>query len=82
MSRTSRILGGVDQYWAAVLAGIAAATAVSSTYKVVVTGHSLGAVVGTFAVAEVLNDGPFADVYNYRSRVSNDIFADLATKRE
>lgn len=62
----------------AVLAGVAAALTAYPSYKVVVTGHSLGAAVGTLAAAELRTKGTSSDLYNYGSpRVGNDVFADF-----
>jgi hypothetical protein len=46
----------------AVLPSITATVAKHPTYKVVVTGHSLGAAIGTFAAAELRNAGISVDL--------------------
>jgi pimeloyl-ACP methyl ester carboxylesterase len=67
---------------AAVLAGVAAALSAHPSYKVVVTGHSLGAAVGTLAAAELRKNGTSADLYNYGSpRLGNDIFANFVSNQ-
>lgn len=67
---------------AAVLAGVAEATSAHPGYKVVVTGHSLGAAVATLAAADLRVNGTSADLYNYGSpRVGNDIFANFVTNQ-
>ncbi|KAH6845495.1 Alpha/Beta hydrolase protein [Chaetomium sp. MPI-CAGE-AT-0009] len=65
-----------------VLDGIRAATKANPTYKVVVTGHSLGGAVATLATAYIRKAGIAADLYTYGSpRVGNLPFVEYITKQ-
>jgi hypothetical protein len=65
-----------------VLAAVRATKAANPTYKVVVTGHSLGGAVATLAVAYIRRDGYDADLYTYGSpRVGNLPFVQYVTNQ-
>jgi len=77
---------GFDISWAevadSVLAGVSAAKAAHPTYKVAVTGHSLGGAVATVAAAYIRKAGFAADLYTYGSpRVGNRPFVDFVTEQ-
>lgn len=64
----------------AVLAGVRAAAAAHPSYRVAVTGHSLGGAVGTLAAAYLRRAGHAADLYTYGSpRVGNAALAAMVT---
>ena len=48
-----------------ILAALKSTAAANPTYKVVVTGHSLGAAIAAIAAAEIRNSGTNADLYTY-----------------
>ncbi|KAM7187491.1 mono and diacylglycerol lipase [Naviculisporaceae sp. PSN 640] len=65
-----------------VIAGIAAAKKANPTYKIVITGHSLGGAVGTLAAAYLRSQGYAADLYTYGSpRVGNEAFVKYVTEQ-
>jgi hypothetical protein len=65
-----------------VLDAVRAAKAANPTFKIVVTGYSLGAAVGTLAVAYIRNAGYAADLYTYGGpRVGNHAFVDFVTQQ-
>ncbi|KAK5993955.1 Lipase [Cladobotryum mycophilum] len=52
-------------------------------YKLVATGHSLGAAVSTIAASYLRREGYPVDIYTYGSpRVGNDHYADFVTKQD
>jgi hypothetical protein len=65
-----------------VYSAVAAAKAANPTYKVVVTGYSLGAAVATLAAAYLREAGHAIDLYTYGSpRVGNLAFAKFVTQQ-
>ncbi|KAM7205874.1 Alpha/Beta hydrolase fold [Rhypophila sp. PSN 637] len=67
---------------AAVIAGIQAAKAANPSYKLVITGHSLGGAVGTLAAAYLRQLGYPADLYTYGSpRVGNEAFVKFVSEQ-
>ncbi|KKA27795.1 hypothetical protein TD95_003567 [Thielaviopsis punctulata] len=66
----------------AVMSGIAAATAEFPSYKIIVTGHSLGGAMATLATAYLRNAFYKLDLYTYGSpRVGNLMFVQLVTNQ-
>lgn len=64
-------------------AAIASVQATYPNYTLVVTGHSLGAAVGTIAAAHLREDGFPCDLYTYGSpRVGNQGFVDFVAAQE
>lgn len=64
----------------AVVAAIRSAQAKNPSYKVVITGHSLGAAVATVGGAYLRSIGINCDIYTYGSpRVGNDYFANYVS---
>lgn len=64
------------------IAAVKKAKADNPSYKVVVTGHSLGGAVGTLAVAYVRRAGIAADLYTYGGpRVGNNAFVKYVTEQ-
>ncbi|KAK3684981.1 Alpha/Beta hydrolase protein [Podospora appendiculata] len=64
----------------AVVAGLKSAVAANPSYKIVTTGHSLGAGLATIATAYLRKSGYAIDIYTYGSpRIGNRQFADFVT---
>lgn len=64
----------------AILAALKTATAQYPTYKIVITGHSLGGAVATLAAADLRNQGYAVDLFTYGSpRTGNAAFATWVT---
>ncbi|AEO56237.1 hypothetical protein MYCTH_100838 [Thermothelomyces thermophilus ATCC 42464] len=77
---------GFDRAWEEVanevLNGLTAAAAAHPSYRIAVTGHSLGGAVATVTAAHVRRAGFQADLYTYGSpRVGNEAFADFVTRQ-
>lgn len=71
---------GWEERRTVILKAVADALSAHPSYKVVVSGHSIGGAVGTLAVAELRSMGINADVYSYGSpRVGNAAFAAFVT---
>ncbi|TVY45929.1 Mono- and diacylglycerol lipase [Lachnellula occidentalis] len=65
-----------------VLAAVSTALLAYPSYSIVVTGHSIGAAVGTLAAAELRSLNHSVDTYTYGSpRVGNEAFADFVTSQ-
>ncbi|KAI5918924.1 lipase [Camillea tinctor] len=65
-----------------VLAALASAVAANPSYKLIFTGHSLGAAVSTLGAAYARKAGYPADIYNYGSpRVGNQAFVTYVTQQ-
>lgn len=65
-----------------VLAAVSTALLAHPDYSIVVTGHSLGAAVGTLAAVELRSLNHSVDVYTYGSpRVGNEAFAEFVTSQ-
>ncbi|TVY29314.1 Lipase, partial [Lachnellula hyalina] len=65
-----------------VLAAVSTAILAHSDYSIVVTGHSIGAAVGTLAAVELRSLNYSVDIYTYGSpRVGNEAFADFVTSQ-
>lgn len=65
-----------------VLAAIKAAQTKYPSYKLIVTGHSLGGAVATLAAADLRSQGIPADLFTYGSpRVGNKEFAEFVSKQ-
>ncbi|KAL2023885.1 hypothetical protein VTK56DRAFT_662 [Thermocarpiscus australiensis] len=66
----------------AVLAAVGAAKSANPSYKIILTGHSLGGAVATLAAAYIREAGYAADLYTYGSpRVGNTAFARFVTEQ-
>ncbi|KAK3326676.1 Alpha/Beta hydrolase protein [Apodospora peruviana] len=71
-----------EEVSATVIAGITAAKAANPTFKLIITGHSLGGAVGTLAAAYLRQLGHSADLYTYGSpRVGNEPFVKFVTEQ-
>lgn len=70
--------GAWNQVQESVYSAIASVQVLHPSYSLVVTGHSLGAAVGTIAAAHLREDGFPCDLYTYGSpRVGNQFFVDF-----
>lgn len=71
-----------DEISAAVLSAVKAAKAANPAYKIVFTGHSLGAAVSSLGAAYARKSGLAVDIINYGSpRVGNGDFATFVTNQ-
>jgi len=71
-----------DETWDKMLATLTTAAAQNPSYKIVFTGHSLGAAVSTLAAARARQAGFAIDLYNYGSpRVGNGAFVDFVNNQ-
>ncbi|KAK8136253.1 triacylglycerol lipase precursor [Apiospora sp. TS-2023a] len=74
--------GAYKEIAAPLATALAAATKANPDYKIVFTGHSLGAAVATVAAAYERAAGHAVDLYTYGSpRVGNRAFVDFVTKQ-
>ncbi|KAI1129714.1 lipase [Nemania abortiva] len=71
-----------DEISATVLSAVKAARAANPTYKIVFTGHSLGAAVSSLGAAYARKEGLPVDIINYGSpRVGNEAFATFVSNQ-
>ncbi|KAI1260025.1 extracellular lipase [Xylariaceae sp. FL1019] len=71
-----------DEVSSSVLAALQTATAANPSYRIVFTGHSLGAAVSSLGAAYARAQGYAVDIINFGSpRFGNDILADFVTNQ-
>ncbi|KAL9104451.1 MAG: hypothetical protein Q9163_000603 [Psora crenata] len=65
-----------------VLAALAATAAANPSYRVVITGHSLGGAIGAIAAVELRNAGRVVDLYTYgQPRIGDDEVSDYISNQ-
>lgn len=73
---------GYDEIAATLIDAVKKAHDANPTYKIVFTGHSLGAAMATLSAANLRARGYAIDIYSYGSpRVGNRAFAEFVTKQ-
>ncbi|KAG9257759.1 Alpha/Beta hydrolase protein [Emericellopsis atlantica] len=81
-----KVHDGFNRAWNEMRSGVTAAIRDAMNahpgYRVVATGHSLGAAVATLAAAQLRNDGIPVDLYTYGSpRAGNDVLSDYISNQ-
>lgn len=83
----AKVHDGFDFAWKEMASGVSStitqALSAHPGFKVIATGHSLGAAVATLGAADLRNQGIAVDIYSYGSpRVGNDVVSDYISAQD